>query len=157
MFMVIPWKLSVSIGWIKHIKMIHPTKTLGDLGVLKAQLDLTQKGYIVSRPQTEHAPFDLLITDSKGSRTVQVKARSINASGTVEVRLISTWTNSKGVQRRAVDKRMIDLYCIYCPDTDSCYYIASRAIAKTIKLRVRAPKNGQKKHIRWASDFREVP
>jgi len=28
--------------------MLHPTKTKGDLGVLKAQLDLTEKGYIVS-------------------------------------------------------------------------------------------------------------
>jgi len=137
--------------------MIHPTKTLGDLGVLKAQLDLTQKGYIVSRPQTEHAPFDLVITDSNGSQTVQVKARSVNSSGTVEVRLLSTWTNSKGVQRRAVDKRWIDLYCIYCPDTDSCFYLKPPLRKKTIKLRVRAPKNGQEKHIKWASDYREVP
>jgi hypothetical protein len=45
-FMVIPWKLPVSIGWINQSKMMmHPTKTLGDLGVLKAQLDLTMKGF----------------------------------------------------------------------------------------------------------------
>ena len=40
----------------------HHTKTLGDLGVLKAQVDLYQKGYWVSIPLTEHAPFDLMST-----------------------------------------------------------------------------------------------
>lgn len=41
--------------------MKHHTKHKGDLGVLKAQVDLYQKGYMILYPQTEHAPFDLVI------------------------------------------------------------------------------------------------
>lgn len=137
--------------------MDHPTKTLGDLGVLKAQLDLTLKGFIVSRPLTEHAPFDLVITDHRGSRTVQVKARSLDARGTLEVRLQSVWKNSTGVRRKPPDLWMVDLYCLYCPETDECYYVDPATFKKTIKLRVRTPKNGQRQRIKFACDHREVP
>lgn len=68
----------------------HHTKTTGDLGVLKAQLDLYQRGYIVSIPLTEHAPFDLVITKGRVSKTVQVKARSLSKDGVLEVRFRSS-------------------------------------------------------------------
>ncbi len=35
--------------------MKHHTKDKGDLGVLKAQLDLFEKGYTILLPYTEHA------------------------------------------------------------------------------------------------------
>jgi len=40
---------------------MHHTKDKGDLGVLKAQVDLFEQGFIVALPVTEHAPFDLII------------------------------------------------------------------------------------------------
>jgi len=40
---------------------MHHTKDKGDLGVLKAQVDLFEHGFIVALPVTEHAPFDLII------------------------------------------------------------------------------------------------
>ncbi|HDR4901174.1 hypothetical protein OCF11_05865 [Bacillus cereus] len=36
--------------------MYHHTKTKGDLAVLKAQVDLYEKGYMILTPQTEHSP-----------------------------------------------------------------------------------------------------
>ncbi|EJQ47188.1 Uncharacterized protein BWINRASL_04312 [Bacillus mycoides] len=41
--------------------MYHHTKTKGDLAVLKAQVDLYEKGYMILTPQTEHSPFDLAV------------------------------------------------------------------------------------------------
>ncbi|WP_180230119.1 hypothetical protein [Bacillus sp. AFS073361] len=35
--------------------MKHHTKSKGDLGVLKAQVDLYEKGYMILLPHTEHA------------------------------------------------------------------------------------------------------
>ena len=46
----------------------HHTKTKGDLGVMAAAYDLTNKGFIVCFPMTEHAPYDLL-ADREGSHT----------------------------------------------------------------------------------------
>ena len=137
--------------------MTHPTKTKGDLGVLKAQLDLTEKGFIVSWPLTEHAPFDLVITSEEGSRTVQVKSRTLDKSGAMEVKLSSVWKNRTGVVRKSINRKLVDLYCIYCVDTDCCYYVKTTDVSKTIKLRVRMPKNGQLRKVKFAKDYREVP
>ena len=42
--------------------MIIPhTKNKGDLGVLKAKVDLYQQGFLILVPETEHCPFDLVI------------------------------------------------------------------------------------------------
>ena len=64
----------------------HHTKSLGDLGILKAQLDLFEKGFIVAIPQTEHAPFDLMIHKGGVSqKQFQVKARSIDSRGNLNI------------------------------------------------------------------------
>lgn len=41
--------------------LYHHTKNKGDLGVLKAQVDLHQKGYLILIPHTEQSPFDLVV------------------------------------------------------------------------------------------------
>ena len=38
----------------------HHTKDKGDLGVLKAQIDLFEQGFTLFVPLTEHRPFDLV-------------------------------------------------------------------------------------------------
>jgi len=135
----------------------HHTKTIGDLGVLKAQPDLYQRGYIVSVPLSEHAPFDLVITRDGRSRTVQVKTRRLDATGSFEVKMASTWADRRGSHRVPVDPDRIDLYCVWCPDVDVCFYFDPHGLGSSIRLRVRAPKNGQRRRVRVASDYREVP
>ena len=44
---------------------MHHTKEKGDLGVLKAQLDMYEQGFTILNPVTEHAPFDLVIYKEK--------------------------------------------------------------------------------------------
>lgn len=61
--------------------MQHHTKTKGDLGVLKAQVDLCEKGYMILYPHTEHAPFDLVIYKDNQFKRVQVKYRELSSKG----------------------------------------------------------------------------
>lgn len=135
----------------------HHTKTLGDLGVLKAQLNLYEKGFWVSVPLTEHAPFDLVITKDGISRTVQVKARTLNAKGALEIPFRQSYMTSQGVQTNRWDVSQIDLVCVYCPDTDACYYFDPKDFEKGITLRVEPPKNNQKVGVNLVEDFLEVP
>ena len=66
----------------------HHTKNSGDLGVFKVQVDLHEKGYIVSVPLTEHAPFDLVSYKNGSCKTIQVKYRSTREDrGTITVHL----------------------------------------------------------------------
>lgn len=133
--------------------MKHHTKHLGDLGVLKAQLDLFNKGYVVCNPLTEHAPFDLVVCKEGKCLTIQVKTRSLTNKGNLEIRFSSSWADKNGNHVSPVDKSLIDRYCVYCPETDTCYYFDPQDFGKSVTLRIDPPKNNQKTNVRLASEF----
>ncbi|WP_457674747.1 group I intron-associated PD-(D/E)XK endonuclease [Thiolapillus sp.] len=136
---------------------MHHTKDKGDLGVLKAQLDLFEQGFLVLNPVTEHAPFDLVGYRKKRFVRVQVKYKSVDRTGSITVHFRSSWTDRNGTHMRQVDKGEIDCYCIYCPDTDECYYLDPKKYNRSVTLRVEAPKNNQVRNVRLARDYRRVP
>ncbi len=135
----------------------HHTKSKGDLGVLKAKLDLFEQGYLILNPETEHAPFDLVIYKDGIFKSVQVKYRSLNKRGALEIPFRNSYCNTKGVVSKSVDKNVIDIYCIYCPDTDKCYYFNPLDFNKSLTLRVDTPRNNQSAKINIADDYRKVP
>src|SRR5438552_13935997 len=59
----------------------------------------------------------------------------------------STWSDSRATYVRPLDKRDVDVVCIYCPDTGSCYYVDPKQFAKSVSLRVTAPHNGQHRNV----------
>ena len=139
------------------LKESHHTKTKGDLGVLKAQVDLFEQGFTLLAPLTEHSPFDLVAYRGGEFLRIQVKYRAIDKHGKLEVKFSTCWTDKQGTHTVPVEKSEIDLYCIYCPETDECYYLDPNDFGSSATLRVRSPKNGQFKGIRFAADFRRVP
>lgn len=135
----------------------HHTKTKGDLGILKAKLDLFEQGFLILNPETEHAPFDLVIYQSGHYKSVQVKYRSLNRRGALEVVFRNTYCNSQGIVKKEVDKANIDVYALYCPETDKVYYFDPKNHNKSITLRVDMPRNRQNLNINFAENFRRVP
>ncbi len=59
--------------------------------------------------------------------------------------------------KRAIDKEEVDLFCVYCPETDECYYFKPQESCGGISLRIAAPKNNQAKNVRMAEEFRKIP
>ncbi|MCR9101859.1 MAG: group I intron-associated PD-(D/E)XK endonuclease [bacterium] len=135
----------------------HHTKSKGDLGILKAKLDLFEQGYLILNPETEHAPFDIVAYKEGAFKRVQVKYRKLKKNDTVEITFRSSYAFSGGVVNKAIDKNEIDLYAIYCPETDQCYYIDPNHFSQSVSLRVGIPRNNQSNGVHWAEDFREVP
>jgi hypothetical protein len=134
----------------------HHTKNKGDLGVAKAYCDLVEKGFLVLFPTTEHAPFDLVAYDSENFKRIQVKYRRA-VNGSIQIRLENWWTDRNGSHKKPTNKSQVDLFCVYCPDTDKCYYFKPE-IAKTyFSLRLETPKNNQSKSINFAENFTRVP
>lgn len=137
--------------------LVHPTKTKGDLAVAHAYTDLMEQGYLVLWPATEHAPFDVVAyRDGKFIR-VQVKYRSLNARGVLDIELGSVWSDRHGMHRRPMDKSEVDIVCVYCPATRACYYFRPHGHGNRVMLRVVAAKNNQAKGVHLAEDFRRVP
>jgi hypothetical protein len=134
----------------------HHTKDKGDLAVAKAHADLVGKGYVVLFPTTEHAPFDVVAYRDGQFVRVQVKYRS-GRTGVVEVDFRSGWTDRHGVHKMDIDKTAVDLFCVYCPETDECYYVRPGDHRQSVKLRITPSRNGQKIGVLHAADFRLVP
>jgi hypothetical protein len=135
----------------------HHTKSKGDLGVLKAQIDMFEQGFTLFVPLTEHCPFDLVAYRNGEFRRVQVKYRAIDRFGKIDVKFSTCWTDKHGTHTVPIDKNEVDLYCVYCPDTDDCYYIEPGSFGSNASLRVETPKNGQRRKVKYATDFRRVP
>jgi PD-(D/E)XK endonuclease len=134
----------------------HHTKNKGDLGILHAQLDLAKKGYGLLAPITEHEAFDLVAYRDRTFLRVQVKYRTA-VNGAITVPLKASWADRHGVHSVHVDTGAIDLLCIYCPDTDRCYYVDPLMVRVSVVLRVDAARNNQRKGIAWAKDHLEIP
>jgi hypothetical protein len=135
----------------------HHTKLKGDLGVLKAQLDLFEQGFTILVPQTEHSPFDLAVYKDGEFRRVQVKYRTVDKFGKIDAKFSTCWNDKHGTHIVPIDKSEVDLYCIYCPDTDECYYVDPSKFGSNVSLRVEAPKNSQSKRVNFAADYRRAP
>lgn len=136
--------------------MAHHTKDKGDLAVLKAQADLCEQGYTVCIPLTEYAPFDLVVYKEGEFRRVQVKYKSV-CRGAVEINFRSYWTDRNGSHRKDTNKSGVDVFCVYCPETNECYYFDVTKFNRSATLRVEAAKNSQTAGINNAYDYRRVP
>lgn len=133
----------------------HHTKDKGDLGIAKAHADLAAKGFTVLFPATEHAPFDLVAYASGQFHRLQVKYRSARG-GAIKVHFRSMWSDRNGTHMTPIDKHAIDAVCIYCPDTDECYYVRPGAHGSSVTLRIAPSRNSQQAGVLNASAFREL-
>lgn len=135
---------------------IHHTKNKGDIGVLKACADIAEQGYLVLTPLSEHSPFDLVAYKEKSFLRIQVKYRSAK-NGRLLLDFRSSYSDKNGAHSITSDKTEIDYYCIYCPDTNECYYLNPDHFEKAATLRVEPTKNNQSQGIHIASQYRKLP
>lgn len=135
----------------------HHTKNKGDLGLMKVKLDLFEKGYLVLSPETEHSPFDVVgYKDSKFIR-VQVKYRALK-DDVVVLPVNTSWADKNGSHSKKYDLESIDIFALYVPDLDKCFYIPSGLLfskSSNMKLRVTSPKNNQSNYNNLF-DFQDI-
>jgi hypothetical protein len=134
----------------------HHTKNKGDIGVLKVKADLASRGYAVGSLDTEHCPFDIVAYKDKTFTRIQVKYRA-SRKGFILVQFKSSWSDKNGLHETRVDKTEVDLYAVYCPDTDCCYYFNPAKFNKTVTLRLDAPRNNQVTGVNLIDSFRSIP
>lgn len=133
----------------------HHTKDKGDLGVAKAHADVVGQGFIVLFPATEHAPFDLVAYADGAFHRMQVKYRTARA-GAITVHFRSVWNDRQGTHMKPTDKTAVDVVCIYCPETDECYYVRPTSYRASVTLRITPTKNGQRSGVVDARAFRSL-
>src|SRR5688572_9669716 len=109
----------------------HHTKNKGDLGVVKAIADMVDKGWRILLPMSEHDPYDFVAYDGERFVRVQAKYRAA-VRGSILLELKANWSDRNGLHKVHIDKDAIDLVCLYCPDSDRCYYFRPQDVEKCI-------------------------
>ncbi len=87
---------------------------------------------------------------------VQAKYRAA-LRGAVSVSFSSSWADKNGSHRAKVDKSSVDVYAIYCPDTDEVYYVDPSIFDGSVALRISPAKNGQLGNINLAENYKLMP
>lgn len=135
--------------------MRHTTGDKGDIGVAKAIADLIVQGCDVLTPVASTAPFDLVIHDKGNFLKVQVKYREA-VNGKIEVKLRRAVISDKHVRYRPMKRDECDVVCVYCPDTDRCYYVHMDDFKDVFTLRLSHALNGQTQGVRLACDYEKL-
>jgi hypothetical protein len=132
----------------------HP-KAIGDRSTLAIMLALKDAGYALLLPFGENTRYDLAIDDGSGLRRVQCKTGRLR-SGAIRFATCSAYghhRNPATARRSYVDQ--IEAFAIHCPETGGVYLVPIEDLKVEVHgaLRVDAPKNNQKRLIRFASDY----
>ena len=125
---------------------MHHTKDKGDLGLVKVMCDLSEQGFKILTPFSEHLPFDLVAFSPKSGilYKVQVKYKRLS-KGVVNVPLRTSFLSSEGTITKRYKHGDFDVIAVYCPDIQSCAYLTSKEtehLSSTVTLRVVPPKIG---------------
>lgn len=138
--------------------MRHHTKDKGDLAVGQVIADLVRQGAQVLLPISEHLPFDLVAVSllSSDLRRIQVKYASAR-NGTLTINLRNCHSDRRGVHHRRISLDTIDAFAVFCPETNTVYYVRQDEIPDGCRaeffLRLTAARNGQVRRIRPAVNF----
>jgi hypothetical protein len=134
--------------------MEHP-KAIGDRSTLAIMLALQEAGYTLFLPFGENSRCDLAI--EIGDRLVRVQCKTGRLrEGAVRFKVSSCYAhhrNPRSVTRDYLGE--VDYFAVYCPETAGVYLIPIKDIELTCQgaLRIDAPRNGQRRRIRFAAPY----
>ena len=134
---------------------MHHTKDKGDIGLTIIIADLVREGWFVSLPLQEHSPYDLIATKGSTIRRIQVKYRTEDKHGALEVTLRNSWGNSKKGAVRSARYSATDVDTIAVTNGDKIGYLDMKEVGHqdTFKIRIRPSKNNQFKKCRTIEEF----
>ena len=135
------------------------SKMKGTLAESKVIADLYQKGFSVAIPLDDLKPFDLICIDpSNNMYKIQVKYCKLeNGAASLPVR--SCMSNKTLSYTHTYNKKEVDIFAMYVPEVDSCFYIKSDILdwcKGYFSIRIQEPKQRQK-NINYADNFRKFP
>ena len=134
--------------------MEHP-KAVGDRSTLAIMLALQEAGHTIFLPFGENSRCDLAIDIDDRLVRVQCKTGRLR-QGAVRFKVSSCYAhhrNPRSVTRDYLGE--VDYFAVYCRETEGVYLIPIEEIALTCQgaLRIDAPRNGQRRRIRFAARY----
>ena len=132
------------------------TVSIGDIGESFAIAKFTRKNFIVSKPLSNNARYDLIVEINGKLYKVQVKSTNSIKNGKMSFATKTTNYNKGSWASIAYSPEEIDLFFLYCLSNNWCgLYFPDKSsnVPVELNLRVDLPRNGQKTGIKFAKDF----
>ena len=124
----------------------------GEISEVMVLAQFVKSGTRVLRPYSASLRYDLVIEDGDGFHKVQCKTGRLK-DGVVVAQVCSVSAPHRGGIKKGY-KGEIDLFGIYCPETDEVYIVpVEDAPSREIRLRIEKTKNNQSSSVRWAKDY----
>jgi len=125
----------------------------GDVAEMMAAAELVRRGYIVSRPLTNGAPYDLLVDDGRAVLKVQVKRTCLDPEhDSVRIQLSSSKYHRGRVGVSYVGR--VDMILAVDCDAGAFYVVAGADLEQwEIRLRITPARNNQTRGTRTAADY----
>jgi prevent-host-death family protein len=136
----------------EHTFVLGPNEK-GDIAEAEIALAAIRAGCTVSRPLTDHPPYDLVLEVPGRLLRVQCKWAALK-DGVVQVRLRRcAHSPTRGYVRAGYDAEEIDAIAAYCDELGQCFLVPMELVAGQdwLSLRVDTPLNGQRASIHLAA------
>ena len=134
--------------------MAHP-KSVGDQSTLAIMTALHGAGYSLYLPFGENTRSDLGI--EVGSRLMRVQCKTGRLRlGAIRFRVCSFYYHHPNPHKPSRDYlEDVDFFAVYCPETSGVYLvpIGELRLRSQAALRVDAPRNNQRRRVRFAADY----
>lgn len=133
------------------------TKMIGDQTEAMVMARLLQVYPVVLLPFGENQRYDMVVDDGERFLKVQCKTGRLKGGAIIFATCSSTYhhPNNQGMRfYRHLYRDQVDLFGIYCRQTDGVYLVPVDEVGTSLgSLRIAAPKNNQSKKVRWAADY----
>lgn len=146
----------------KEINMI--TKNKGTIAEAKVKADLLVKGYGIAVPEGDYLPFDLIcITPDFNMYKIQVKGYKMDRDGKIPLLLKRNKykpDRKQGIRARTYTKEEVDVFALYVPHLDECFYISSDILdirKHALAFRVEKTKKTNQWGTRLLKDYKDFP
>lgn len=126
---------------------------VAELAIAKAAAEL---GLTVYGPLTEHGRYDLVLEIGGELARVQCKwGRVLDDGAVICVQIAGNRLTPAGYVRTVYTCDEIDFIAVYCGELDRCYLLPMSVVEgrHEIRLRLTAPRNGQRAFINEAARF----
>lgn len=131
------------------------TTEKGELAKAATIFRLTQQGWCVSLPISEHAPYDLIAERDGVCRRVQVK-HAANHTDYIHASLKSVMVNCSKTTVRTRERGDWDAVALFDPVTTNVFFVLDSQVDNTTGIRLRLTPSRQVKGVRYASDHVEL-
>lgn len=118
------------------------TTMTGDLAEMMVATELIRRGYFVSKPLTNGAPYDLLVDSGNGVKKIQVKSANTTLTGAIRIRLRSSkyHRGRTSVSYEGLVDFVIGVDCT----TGDIFVVSSDYLSMAeVNIRTKPSKNGQ--------------